>query len=304
MVYELTTVLTTIAAASASFVAILGGFIASKLIAISGERAAAIRKLNDIDEEIAHRTRVLESAQKENDEEDALHFIFDHIEWLDNWYTIDTVYKSDEHPYIKLETLRPYWDKARDVCKQYRTAVKEKDRLNADYVPQKLAVSLRNDDFGYKVCKKIGAYYRKLERDAQRKNDPYYISTAIMDFELATMPGAWHAKNEELIAEQHHAIEWLNLQREQQQRTKDGLQKPKGIVSGLVVFALFSVLCIVCPLVCSPFITACYNYYLTVKIVFLVTFIIGLSGIFAYLIWLLKWDEGKKWKKRNDAKEE
>ena len=49
MEYDLTATLTTIAAASASFVAILGGFIASKLIAVSGEREETINKLGDIE---------------------------------------------------------------------------------------------------------------------------------------------------------------------------------------------------------------------------------------------------------------
>ena len=53
MTHDLTTVLTTIAAASASIVAILGGFIASKLIAISSERSAALERLKQINEELA-----------------------------------------------------------------------------------------------------------------------------------------------------------------------------------------------------------------------------------------------------------
>lgn len=48
MVYDLTTVLTTIASASASIVAILGGFIASKLITISSERAAALDRVKKL----------------------------------------------------------------------------------------------------------------------------------------------------------------------------------------------------------------------------------------------------------------
>ena len=123
MTYDLTAVLTTIAAASASFVAILGGFIASKLIAISGEREENVNRLADIDEEIAYRTEVLEAAQQENTEEDALCFVLDHIDPLMDWYVIDTVYKHEEHPDISLETLRPYWEKARDIVKQYQTAI-------------------------------------------------------------------------------------------------------------------------------------------------------------------------------------
>ena len=52
MSYDLTAVLTTIAAASASIVAILGGFIASKLIAISSERSAVLDHLKQINKEL------------------------------------------------------------------------------------------------------------------------------------------------------------------------------------------------------------------------------------------------------------
>lgn len=44
---ELSSLLLTIAGASASFVAILGGFIASKLIAINGERETMQSKLKE-----------------------------------------------------------------------------------------------------------------------------------------------------------------------------------------------------------------------------------------------------------------
>ena len=299
MVYDLTTVLTTIAAASASFVAILGGFIASKLISVSSEREDTINKLEDIDEEIAYRTKVLEAAQQENTEEDALRFVLDHIEALVDWYVIDTVYKHEEHPDISLEALRPYWEKGMTICKQYKTAIKEKDRLNADDVPQKLAMTLRKDDFGYEVCKKIGAYYRKLERIEQRQRNPYDMVSFVADIEAPRISGLWYSKNEEIIKEQETAIGWLKLQREQVEKTKNRLHKPKGIVGGLVVFALFSILCIVLPLAFSPFSTACYNYYLIAKIVFLSIFILGLVGVFVYLVWLLKWNDKKK-EKNND----
>lgn len=47
--YDLKTVLTTIAACSASIVAILGGFIASKLIAINAERDEVNTRISELD---------------------------------------------------------------------------------------------------------------------------------------------------------------------------------------------------------------------------------------------------------------
>ena len=49
---ELSAFLTTIAGSSASFVAILGGFVASKLITINGERDAVDNRLNELRSEI------------------------------------------------------------------------------------------------------------------------------------------------------------------------------------------------------------------------------------------------------------
>lgn len=303
MEYDLTATLTTIAAASASFVAILGGFIASKLIAVSGEREETINKLGDIEEEIAYRLKVLETARQENVEEDALCFILEHIEALVDEYTIDVVYKHEEHPDISLETLRPYWEKGKTVCKQYHTANDENDRLNADNVPRKLAMSLRNDDFGYEVCKKIGAYYQKLERVKQRQRNPFDFTAPIVDIEPFRASGLWYSKNEDIIKEQETSIGWLRLQREQVEKAKNRLHKPKGIVGGLVVFALFSVLCIVFPLAFSPFVTTSYIHYLVAKIAFLSVFVLGLIVVFGYLAWLLKWNDGKK-EISNDNKRE
>ena len=74
-IYDLTTLLTTIASISASFVAILGGFIASKLISISENRSSTLDKLRSLDKEISVKISLKESLQDENNESDALDFI-------------------------------------------------------------------------------------------------------------------------------------------------------------------------------------------------------------------------------------
>ena len=61
--------------------------------------------------------------------------------------------------------------------------------------------------------------------------------------------------------------------------------------SGLVIFALFTVFCIIMPLAFSPFSANNYRTFIIVKIVFLLLFSAGLLAIFAYLVYLLKWDE-------------
>ena len=108
MIYDLTTLLSTIAATSASFVAILGGFIASKLISISSDRNGVIKRLQDIDEEISYRNAVLNNAREQNNQEDALYFILDNIEALIDDNELERVY-DEEKPNIELYDLAPFW---------------------------------------------------------------------------------------------------------------------------------------------------------------------------------------------------
>ena len=303
MTFDLTSVLTTIAAASASIVAILGGFIASKLIAISSERDEVVRKLQDIDEEISYRTTVMDAAQEENDEKDALDFILSHIEELLK-YDVALVYKHEEHPNISLEKLAPYWEKAKEACCQFRNAVNQGQDLNSDYVPVGLAEALRECDFSYEICKEIGSILKKQQRQKERaKKRP----TGFFDFSSTTsvlgdmefnrikpLVNSRYSKNEEVVQEQSTAIGWLKLQRKQYAQKQTALVKPKGMVEGLVVFGIFSVLCIILPLCFSPFVTTDYNVYRSVKAAFIVVFSLGLFSIFRYLIWLLKWKQPKE----------
>lgn len=84
MMYNLTDTLTTIVACSASIVAILGGFIASKLIAINAERDEVNTRISEIDEEIEFFTKERNLHQAELDEDDALNFVKENIEVLLN----------------------------------------------------------------------------------------------------------------------------------------------------------------------------------------------------------------------------
>jgi hypothetical protein len=290
MTYELTTLLTTIAATSASFAAILGGLIASKLLSISGERDAVITRLQDINDEIEHRTKLMKEAQQENDEDDALDFISNHVESLVNNDNLDVIYENDEHSYISLEALRPLWERAQDTFEKYRGEWYNSEYSYDDHIPKNVALALKDDDFGYEVCKKAGAYLEKQ----MRKNMPGFLPM-IEPIDVSSVTETlWYTKNKELIKEQENAIALLNLQRDQSMKTKERLRQPRGVAQGLVVFAIFSVLCIVLPLAFSPFVTESYTGYIVVKIVALFIFAGGLISIFGYLIWLLKWDDGTK----------
>ena len=113
MVYDLTSILTTIAACSASIVAIIGGFIASKLIAINAERDEVDTRISELDEEIAFYTIERNTLQGVLDEDDALEFIEDNIESIIKRRTLDETYKEVERPCLEKENFASILGKGR-----------------------------------------------------------------------------------------------------------------------------------------------------------------------------------------------
>lgn len=300
--HDLTTVLTTIAAASASIVAILGGFIASKLIAISSERSAALERLKQINEELAFHVSERDKFQAENDEDDALGFIRDAIDDLYNGIPLETVYSNVDHPRVSMETLKPYWDRAVTLKEQFLEKLIQRDTLTEDYIPESLLLDVKEDDFGYEVLRALGRKQkekiRASERASARASSPFGftipdINDLVMTDVMADVPvsGYSYQKNCDSIQEHKSAIALLNLQKKQCEEQISTLKKPRGMGIGLLIFALFTIFCIIIPLGCSPFSTDSYKAFIIAKSVFLGLFVIGLIAIFGYLVYLLKWNQ-------------
>lgn len=300
MPYDLTAVLTTIAAASASIVAILGGFIASKLIAISSERSAALDHFKQINEELEFHVSERDKIQAENDEDDALDFIRDAIDDLHAGNSLENVYSNVDHPSISVERLKPYWDRAITLKEQFQEQVEKHDALNENYIPQSLLLAVKEDNFGYEVLlalgKKLKKRIRAANRARERASNPLGIVVPdISDLDIATVSGSGYVyhKNCAAIQEQNSAIALLELRKKQCDEQILALKKPRGMKLGLVIFALFAICCIIAPLIASPFVTDSYKVFVITKVVFLGLLGIGLISIFGYLVYLLKWNKDR-----------
>ena len=158
MVYDLTNILTTIAACSASIVAILGGFIASKLIAINAERDEVDTRISELDEEIAFYTNEQTTLQRNLDEDDALDFIIDNIENIIEERSLDEIYKEEERPRLTKDVLRPYWERGEKAYQLLYDILSQKDdedyEENDDGVPSEVAKTI-TEEFEYSICKKV-----------------------------------------------------------------------------------------------------------------------------------------------------
>ena len=285
--YDLTTVLTTVAACSASIVAIVGGFIASKLIAINAERDEVDTRISELDEEIEFFTEERDMLQELLDEDDALDFICGNIIYIVNRSSLDDAYKEEERPRLEKEALQPYWSKAEKTYSQYRAIVKKtmnNYEENEDGVPVE-AAKIFTQDFEYAICKKICEHI-------EGQKSPF---SALHRGLVATVQtGKWYADTQEKVMSADNKITYLTLQKKQQETRFKALKKPKGMKLGLALFAIFSVVNIIYPLSLSPYATDNYRCYFQTKIFVISAFAVGLALIMLYLVYLLHWSNKKK----------
>ena len=310
--YDLTSFLTTVAASSASIVAILGGFIASKLISISSERSNVIDKLKAIEKELSFKQTEIISKQEKKDKEDALTFIRFHLEDLIEEHPLDIVYDIAENQCITINRLEPYWNKAmnlfHELCEAYPEEANNAE-YNSDDLPKEIARKYSEDSFSYAILESIVNFMKKRVREEkrkkleeERKNNFLLNSLACLDLnysdlteplqEVNLISSPWnYAQNEQDIARLDTDIKYLEFQKKQLQEQKTALTKPKGMRTGLIIFALFSIACIIAPLAMSPrYFDKLFDFW-RIKLIILFLFFSGMVSIFLYLVYLLNWKE-------------
>ena len=270
---ELTSRLSTIASVSASFVAILGGFVASKLITINGERAAVKSQLTEIHFEKMLRTEERDILSRQLDEEDAICYIHDHMDALANNMTLDQVYEEAELQLIDYETLLPYWERARYFKGLFEKYLQSPDcKFNSDMIPVELAEENTDDLFIYELLKMYAGwgfsdYFENCESMSRRP---------------------WCESTKQHLLQLNMQVSALEIQEHRYELDQKRLISPRGMKSGLVLCLLFSFFNIIFPLSLSifsfsnkviPFIQASSILLLA----------IGLVTTFGYFAKMLTW---------------
>lgn len=285
--YELTDFLIAISSIAASFVAILGGFIVSKLLAITAERESVEYDLEAKSEEREHLVQESNNLQYSIDENEALYFIREHIEPLIGCKKLDDVFDTSEQNSISIDSLKPFWDKAIGLVNELNYLEYKNEKVNSDNIPITLAQKYSSDDFSYEILKEIMDYVNRKP-----------IKNSLFDIAPITpinVPSTyWTAKTNETIEIYGNQIRDCDFAIEQLKKKKQSLIIPKGIVLGLLIFAIYTIASIIVPLCFYPYVTDNYRDYCIVKSTFIGFFSLGLIAIFCYLIYLLKWKKVRK----------
>lgn len=269
---ELTTTLTTIASASASFVAILGGFVASKLIAINGERSAVESLLSKTRTEKLHILAERDMRKQMLDEEDSMDFIFEHIDELEAGKDFSCVYDEDEWHPVEYEKLKKLWDKSLFLVRAYlKAANQENCEYNGQGIPKEVASTLLDDAFDIEFCMRYS------------QHSDYYTPASASN-------GEWYQRTRAELADYNTRAAILDIQEKNYYEQSLQLKKPKGMLTGLLIFAVFSLVNIVIPIILSSISlspTQCSN----VRVTSIAALGVGLVATFMYLVWMLRWKD-------------
>jgi hypothetical protein len=270
-----TALLLAIASLSASFVAILGGFIASRLITINSERASCLSQLQNVIDKLFYHEEMRSMLDKSLNEEDAIRFIYNHMAEFVEGDNIGDVYEDTELQSIDLDDLEPLWERAQTIMERFDEHLQNNGygAFNSDWIPVEIAEEYANDIFAYEICK-------------------LYTSWGLGEHDFENTPfrdtGNWYERDSQKALEHTKEITFLRQQKEQYLISLNALKQPTGMKSGLILFALFSLCNIILPLTLSLFRFA--EPFSTIGAVASIVFLtLGLVATFFYLAWMLRW---------------
>ena len=291
MNYDLTSLLITISAASASFSAILGGVIGSKLLSINGERDINSQKIDDLTEELILKVERRDHFDYRINADDALNFITENMMQFYQEQKLEDVYQNTKRPSIEYEILSPFWRRATELKKRIYDSYSKSPYLNEDQLPEDVKTYVQDDEFLNDTAREIIRYML-----AFAKNGDKFASYGVALYYKPILTTSRYDWKMDLIENSNKLsweIEQLELKLKLLKQKKEALQKPRGITLGLWIFAIFSLVNIIIPLFFCFFDILNIETYNGLKYSSIILFALGLIATLGYLIYMLKWNPNK-----------
>lgn len=292
----LTAMLTTISAASASFVAILGGFIASKLLSINGERDAVAGQIANLSAQVEFKKQRKNKFLAALKDDAVWVFIIKYIDEIFSGKTLEEVYKREECCIVSVAEITPYWKKVNSLRPILLAACDDPDdRKDAAGIPVSVKLTIQGDDFLSKVIPDMLLAVKHIKEKSHGINYVPLVETPICrESSHRKENERWQHEYWQKIKDLSWDIDQLELQKGLLEQRKKELNTPYGMRRGLIIFALFSFFNIVIPLTQCNTVFKNPMFYYGVMLFFMVTFTLGLAATFCYLVSMLKWRPAAK----------
>ena len=293
--WDPSSLLATLSQASAVLVAIIGGFLVSRLVAISSEREGIRRLLAAASGRISHIASDLDNARDIRFGRVQRNFSVMAVDRFleDPQLDLDKLVNQSVPPGTTAEELKPYAVALREVTlrvtdeiRQTITARDTRALKFADLVSRGLKVETPNQGFHERVFE----YLRKqLPAPQNLFGMPTYIEPLSM-LQLRTTPDWVHDRDARRADEEVRAEADLKTQLKsanaEQDRLKDELiriGRPVGVLSAIWVLGILSILGIFVPVVVMAYEPKGLEDW--AKVALISSFVAGLMAILGYVIW-------------------
>lgn len=283
--------ISTIVTSTAALIAIIGGFLVSRVITLSSEQNGTKRKLKEIKNEIKAKERVYSKIIEYILEEDAYSFIVDNTEEiLKNDKTLEEIHKEDKFTDLTVNQLEPFVKEFRgmfaEIYKPIRDLLDNAGELPYDFYEFKnkveLELSIPNKSEWYETA--YDYYYDQIPK---RKSSLGFPPLDLIN-KSNISPINQYYKDQVKIKEQLETeLAVLRLQKEEQEKVLSEYGSPNGIWSGILVLIYSGIVGIAYPITLLPYPLDTYNDSLT-KIVLITLFLSELVALFGYLIFAMK----------------
>lgn len=288
---DLNILLSTIISATAALVAIIGGFLVSRVISLSSEQSSIQRKLREINNEIYAKENILNDVVKYLLEDDVEDFIKDNCEKIifeDK--TLEQIIKEDDYTSLTVEELKPYIEELNSIRDEVLDIIEsqKRDSFSSDFDEL-----IEGDSQCLKKPNRKECYetiYSAIFNHTQMKQPRDFSNWALslsppMLKNIPLLNSANNQDYREKIKERdqlNNELAVLNIQKREQEKILGDYGTPRGLWSGLLVLIYACIVGIICPSILLPYTIGVYDD-LSTKYLLLGLFFSELIVLFIYL---------------------
>lgn len=291
---DLNILISTIVTATAALVAIIGGFLVSRVITMVSERKGIERRVRELENDLSAKRKMYEKAEQVLLDEDAEDFVRDNLEELiSKERNIDEIIQNDTYNYRSIEELQPYLEEIDHIIGEVKEMISGYYRED---VANDFESFIRSEaievDYKQKMELYEKVYYllkdslpkkpvNPLMSDFSSPFDPIAIRANLIPTVVPVSHQAYRdkEKNRDTLKDE---VTILTLQLGEQQKILDDYAKPRGFWGGIIVLIYASLVGVAYPTTLLPYPS---NYYddVATKWLLISLFLSQLVALFIYL---------------------
>ena len=294
---DLNLLIVTVITATAALIAIIGGFLISRVITLSSEQGGIRRRLREIKLDIQTKDQLLSEIEENLLEEDREDFIDEYyVELIFDKVPLEEVIEIEEGSYRGRSTndLKPVVDELMRINKDLETMFEDRGIKYSTELPKKLGdfANIRSEDLAgrrswYELL--YDEYQYKLPK-RPKTGPPGFPILTDFDFTPPRLPNAISTHTNAHAYQQKkrdrdtysNELSYLRQQESEQKKILEDYGKPHGMWGGLIVLIYASIVGIGYPITLLPYPLQTYNDEAT-RFLILLLFLSQLLALFIYL---------------------